>query len=127
MKKLLIMLFVVLFTSITGVSAKSLQNEPVYLVLKTDEIKLKLDLGNITNSSSKEITERINQFFSKSFPKNAELTCSVSVKGSINVGFGEISIEVTVSGPCSEIKKEGKKIATQLLNEIKSYIGDAFS
>lgn len=126
MKKILIMLIAVLVTSITNTSAKNSQNISLVFAKNTDEINLKLDLGNVTNLSEKEIKSKIYTFLDKNIPSNSELQCSLTLKASVDVGVAEIEIEITVSGPCSEMATKGKKIANDFMNEVKKAVKDAF-
>ncbi|SUB78709.1 hypothetical protein [Porphyromonas macacae] len=76
-----------------------------------------VDLGDITNISKEEVANAINDFISQ-IP-SSELDCSVTVKAEINGIVVKGSIEVTVSGPCSEVRKKGREIAEQVIAEIK--------
>ncbi|WP_395626141.1 hypothetical protein [Daejeonella sp.] len=122
MKRKLMMLMFVVFTSIATLSAKNLTVKDVVKNKSVDAIELKIDLGNVTNMSVKEINSKINAFISKNTPNNSELQCSVTVKATVNVGVAEVEISVTVSGNCSEIKKSGKVIAGQIVEEISDYL-----
>lgn len=113
---------VVVFTSIASLSAKNLTVKDVVNNKSEDAIDLKIDLGNITNMSKKEILAKIGQNITINTPDNVELQCSVTVKAKVNVGVAEIEISVTVSGNCSEIRKSGKVIAGQIVEEISDYL-----
>lgn len=122
MKRKLMMLMVVVFTSIATLSAKNLTVKDVVKNKSVDAIELKIDLGNITNMSEKEILAKIGENIRLNTPDNAELQCSVTVKAKVDVGVAEVEISVTVSGNCSEIKKSGKVIAGQIVEEISDYL-----
>ena len=126
MKKILIMLIAVIITSITSVSAKNSQVVSRVSVKNTDEINLKIDLGNVTNMSNMEIESKINKFLAKNIPNNSELQCSLTLKASVDVGVAEVEIEITVSGPCSEMATKGKKIANDFMNQVKEAVKNAF-
>jgi hypothetical protein len=50
---------------------------------------------------------------------SAELQCEVSITAEISIGVIKANVTVKVSGPCSEIRKDGKNIANQILQDIK--------
>jgi hypothetical protein len=120
------MLVAVIITSITSVSAKNSQNALAVSVKNADEINLKLDLGNVTHMTEQEIKAEINNFLTKSIPTNSELQCSLTLKASVDVGVAEIEIEITVSGPCSEMASKGKKIANEFMSQVKEAVKQAF-
>ena len=95
-------------------------------VKNTDEINLKIGLGNVTNMSNMEIESKINKFLAKNIPNNSELQCSLTLKASVDVGVAEVEIEITVSGPCSEMATKGKKIANDFMNQVKEAVKNAF-
>ncbi len=113
-----------MITSIASVSAKNAQVVSMVSVANTDEINLKLDLGNVTNISDKEIKSKINNFLTKNIPANSELECSLTLKASIDVGVAEV--EITVSGPCSEMALKGKKIANDFMVQVTEAVKKAF-
>lgn len=126
MRKFLFLIVAILVTSITNLSAKEgLASKNPLPVVKSDEIVLKLDLGKMTDMSSSEIQKRIYEFIEKNISKTSELTCTVTVTGTVDVGIAEFEISVSVSGPCAEVAKEGKNIATRILNEITDTIKKA--
>ena len=94
------------------------------IVNVSNELILTLSLWDLTEKSPKEINLLIQNFLDKEL-KNVDdlLQCKVSVKGSVGVGRNYFEIHVEVSGPCSEIKKQGKAIAKQVLQEIKDELG----
>ena len=126
MKKILIMLVAVLFTSIASVSAKNSRVVAKVSVKNTDEINLKLNLGNVTNMSQAEIESKVSKFLTKNIRTSSELQCSLTLKASVDVGVAEVEIEVTVSGPCSEMATKGKKLANDFMNQVKEAVKSAF-
>jgi hypothetical protein len=120
------MLVAVIVTSITSVSAKNSQVFSKVSVKNTDEINLKINLGNVTNRSEVEIESAINKFLTKNIPSNSELQCSLTLKASVDVGVAEVEIEITVSGPCSEMATKGKKFANDFMNQVKDAVKAAF-
>lgn len=89
----------------------------------TQKIKLELNLGNLNDISETEMEARVNDFLAKNLSAvDDELDCSVTVTGSVTVGFASFEVSVTVSGPCSEIKKAGGAIANDILDQVKAYI-----
>ena len=97
------------------------------IVNVSNELILTLNLGDLTEKSPKEINLLIQNFLDKEL-KNVddELHCKVSVRGSVGVGRNYVEINVEVSGPCSEIRKHGRAIAKQVLQQIKDELGDRF-
>lgn len=86
----------------------------------SNELILTIDLGDLTKKSSKEINTLIGNFLDEKL-KNVddELQCKVTAKGSVGVGRNYVEISVEVSGPCSEIRKEGQAIANEILKQVK--------
>ena len=85
--------------------------------INDNSIDIVLNLGDLDQYTDKEITEIIEKALVSI--ADEELTCTVTVTGSVNIGVATVEISVSVSGPCAEIKKNGNEIATQVLNEIK--------
>lgn len=118
--KLLAFLLVFLFASQLGM-ASSVNNTSV--VQTKPSLSYNLDLGDITDMDFDQVSLKIDEFLKTSLPTSPEaqeLTCSVTVEGTLSAKFVELKISVTVSGPCSEVVKAGKTIATMVLNEVKS-------
>lgn len=86
----------------------------------SNELILTIDLGDLTKKTTKEINTLIGKFLEKEL-KNVddELQCKVTAKGSVGVGRNYVEISVEVSGPCSEIRKEGQAIANEILKQVK--------
>jgi len=126
MKKILILLVAVIITSIAVVSAKNSQVVSKVSVQNTDGISLKLNLGNVTNVSEMELESKISKFLTKNIPVNSELECSLTLKASVDVGVADIEIEITVSGPCSEMATKGKKLANDFMIQVKEAVKAAF-
>ncbi len=81
-----------------------------------------IDLGDITNMTESELSETISRLLETNLsPLPAALQCSVTVSAKFTCGLGEISVSVTVSGDCSEVRSAGKSIANQIIDDIKSY------
>ena len=88
--------------------------------LNQDKVEISISLGDITNKTEDEINSELEKILNPLFKDlKDELECSISVKGTVNVGVAKVEITVEVSGPCSEVRSEGKKIANQILKEIK--------
>lgn len=127
MKKLIMPSLVSLLLLFSVGSFNSLSAATPSSTIKGEEMELKLDLGNITNKSQKEIEQMIHSFIDKNLKGvPTELQCKVSVSGKVDVGVAEFEITVEVSGPCSEVRAKGKQIANQLLNDVIDAIKDAF-
>ena len=64
--------------------ANKTENEEAYTSIHSEEIELTLDLGDLTNKSQEEINQSISNLISKNLKSvDAELQCTVTVKGSI--------------------------------------------
>ncbi len=50
------------------------------------------------------------------------LQCSVSAKGTLDLGLISFEITVTVSGDCNEVKASGQQIANDILQAFIAYI-----
>jgi len=120
MKKIYSLIFAILLISTATLRAKTqVHQTTVSFLNKTDQLDLKLDLGDLSKMSQKDIDVKINKFITENVPKNAVLQCSVTVKGTVSVGVATVEISVTVSGTCDEIAKAGSQIANQVLNAVK--------
>lgn len=93
-----------------------------------DNILVYIDLGDITNISETDVSNRVNAPFtdirsdSESVTSYEELTCTVKVSGSVGVGSNKISIDITISGPCSEVQAEAKKLLKAIKKEVKDLL-----
>lgn len=126
MKKLFILsVFVLSLLSLSAIAndAKSVSVQKKEVTLQNE--KYSLNLGNLQKLSDKEVESRIEHFVN-SIPKNEDLTCSLTITGSISVKVVEFEISVTISGPCSEVRAKGKELANQILQEVKNYIKSHF-
>ena len=116
---LLMVLFVVFSSSFASANAKS-DKTPTGIIQAQN---VTIALGDITNRTDCEVAEAISELTNSCLTTpNKVLQCSITVGASIHIGPAYISISVTVSGDCSEIRTEGEKIAKEILEEIKRYI-----
>lgn len=124
MKKLIFSIIAVSMIYTTAFAGSTRAEFPVKLESKkSDKVKLTFDLGNITKLSKTELESKISEKLQILNNLPDELECSITVKGELNLGpIGSVSVEVTVSGPCSEVRKEGKAIAEQILKEIQDAV-----
>ena len=112
-----------------GNTAFAVNNSDNYLTnLKNQDLKLALNLGDVTNLSKAEINLRIQDFFSKTLSnyENETLDCEVTVTATIDIGVGSVEVSVTVSGPCNEVIANGSAIANNIINQITKIIKDKF-
>lgn len=124
-KKLFFILFLIVAShSFAATNNISYNNNKTNVL--SNEVSVKIDLGDLTKSTDKEVRDKINSLISKTLKDvDAELTCSVTVKGTVSVGVAEVEISVTVSGPCSEVKAAGTEIANQVLDAAKQALKKA--
>lgn len=116
---LLMVLFVVFSSSFASANAKS-DKTPTGSIQSQN---VTIALGDITNRTDCEVAEAISELTNSCLTTpNKALQCSITVGASIHIGLAEISVSVTVSGDCSEIRTEGEKLAKEILEEIKRYI-----
>lgn len=86
---------------------------------KCDDIQILIDLGKITDISDIDLYNRIEVFFMSqmsditSVDSAEEVTCTITVRGSVGVGKNSIEIEVTVTGPCNEVAAKAKLLLKQ--------------
>ncbi|CAL2094086.1 conserved exported protein of unknown function [Tenacibaculum sp. 190524A02b] len=93
--------------------------------LKSQTISLKLDLGDITNLSKEEISNRVQAFLLEKISNEDELLeCEVSVTASLTVGVATGSITVKVKGDYSKIKQEAKEIVDKLIDDLRKALTD---
>lgn len=120
MKKVLMMLIAIVAITVSEGSAKTLTSNLGFEKLKS-QTEFVLDLGSIDALTAAEIEQKVEEFIQNNVP-NVQLNCTITVKGSVNVGIVEFEIEVSVTGSCAEIAKSGKKIANQILSDVTSAI-----
>lgn len=95
--------------------------------MKNPELNLKIDLGDISGKTDTDLEQEIAHYFESMIPIDvADLQCKVTVSGEISVGSMSFKIEVEVSGDCATIARNGRSIATMVLNEVKSEIKKIF-
>ena len=127
MKKLLLGLIATVMISISGFARVLPLNNPELSIIKElpQEVQIEYSYGNIKVFTSKTFkSEGLEmQVFIESELKKMEsklnslsyadklLTCTATV----HVGTANNYIEVTITGPCSEIAAQVKKIRQQLL------------
>lgn len=87
-----------------------------------DDVKITLDLGKITNLTESELSKRVNEKLSILDKIDDELTCTVTVKGEIDLKVESASVEVSISGRCSEIRGKGKEIVEQLMEDMRDAV-----
>jgi hypothetical protein len=120
MKKVFFALTCILIGSTVFANSNTIKFENPGIVSISNEIELTLDLGDLTNKPKEKINKVVEYFISKNLQSvDDQLHCKITVKGRINVGVGTVEISVEVSGPCSEIKKNGKEIAGMILDAVK--------
>lgn len=79
-----------------------------------------LDLGDLSGRSEADIEVLVRGFIEEHLSLvPADLNCKVSVTGKVTVGVASIDITVEVSGPCSQVRAQGRQIANQVLSELK--------
>ena len=88
---------------------------------RSTDVYLTIELGDLTTMNSLEIENKIVRLVESKIP-SLQLNCTITVKGSVNVGIAEFEIEVSVTGTCDEIAKSGKKIASNILSQVTSLL-----
>jgi len=122
MKKIIIAIFA-LFV-FTASSFAAISNNELAATSSKSQVSRIIILGDVTGLSDESISQRIQETLDQN--NDDELTCSLTVKGTIDIGVFEFEITVTISGPCSEVKRDGKRIANEILNEVKGALEKAF-
>ncbi len=121
MKKIILLLMVLFVVSNIGFASNNAKINKTQTV--APQVKnISIDLGDITNMTTCELTHLINGIIVNGFPDLPVLQCSVTVSAEMQIGIAKISISVTVSGDCSEIRHAGAEIAQQLIAAIKAEI-----
>lgn len=126
MKKLFVLSALVL--SLLSVSLVSYGSNAAPLVKKEavdQKIQYSLNLGDLTKLSDQQIENAIEKFVN-AIDQGDELTCTITVTGSVGIGLAKFEVSVSVSGPCGEIRAKGRELATEILNEVKDYIKSHF-
>ena len=86
----------------------------------SNRVDLSISLGKITAKDQLDV-QMIDKIITSELQSySAELTCSVTVSAEVSVGIAKFTVEVSVSGPCAEIRKSGTAIANQILSEVTS-------
>lgn len=107
--------------------ANTLTNSSI-IEYEDGNILIEIELGDITDMSKADLYDKMDASFTKQMPTidsvapNEELTCTVKVTGSVGVGSNKIAIEVSVSGPCSKVRAEAKKLLAEIKEEVKALI-----
>jgi hypothetical protein len=79
-----------------------------------------LNLGHITLNNVKQANQELENFFLR-IANEDELECTVKVKGKITVGVAEFEVEVSVTGPCGEVRQQALEFLN-LMSGIQSVI-----
>lgn len=116
MKKIIFMI-VAIVAAFVGTAQSASQP----LGINNSDVHLTIELGDLTTMSTLEIENKIVQLVESKIP-TLQLNCTITVKGSVNVGVAEFEIEVSVTGTCDEIAKSGKKIASNILSQVTSLL-----
>ena len=127
MRKLLLGLIATFMISVSGFASVLPLNTPELSIIKElpQEVQIQYSYGNMkvfTSKTFKSEGSEMQIFIDSELNKmestlnslnnaNELLTCTATVR----VGTANNYIEVTVSGPCSEIAAQDKKIRQQLL------------
>ncbi|MCX6220448.1 MAG: hypothetical protein NTZ69_05620 [Bacteroidia bacterium] len=121
MKKIILLLMVLFVVSSIGFASNDAKIDKTQTV--APQVKnISIDLGDITNMTTCELTQLINGIIVTGLPDLPVLQCSVTVKANLNIGLFSFEITVTVSGDCAEIRASGTAIAYQIIAAIKSYL-----
>lgn len=116
MKKQILYVFITLFTlAFSGTTYAA--NQTSVNLENSSNLIIQIDLGDITNTSDEELTAVFSDL-NFSVDETTELTCTITVKGSVGVGSNYVEISISVSGPC----EEARKMANQLLKDVKEMV-----
>lgn len=116
MKKILILFFFVFALGISAVQA----NFDIPKLETPQAFCFAIDLGSLDALSDDELTARIESEFESNVPSAPELICTVTITGSVGVGENKIVIEVSVTGPCNEVRAEAVRIMRELKKMLTS-------
>jgi hypothetical protein len=122
MKKYILGLIAFAMISFSGFASTDVNSEK----LATNVSKVNnftLDLGNVTKMTDSELSLLTNKFFETNLaPLPNPLQCTITIKGTVDVGVASFEITITVSGDCSEVAataaaafKTAKDLLTKLL------------
>ena len=84
-----------------------------------DSVSYRINLGDITNTSDAKISETIQKFIETNVNPTSEVKCSITVTFAVGDSPLKYDVSFTVSGPCNEIYAKGKKVADELIEEMK--------
>nr|WP_320039018.1 hypothetical protein [uncultured Bacteroides sp.] len=130
MKKIFLLLaFTFLSASLSTLFAADKVSQSNFSSNLENKLALTVNLGDISNLSSSEIANKIDTSIENMYPEQktdesqaAELECTVSVTVTAGVGSNTIAVTATVTGPCSRVRAEARKMATQLVAEVKKLL-----
>lgn len=115
MKKILLFLVCVLGAITNYASAESpLTTSNLDFTFKEiTHVKFVLDLGIISEATLESGTTAIDDLFQLE-EQESKLECSITLKGKLGIGGTGVEVEVTVSGPCDEVKEKAKEMLREL-------------
>lgn len=119
MKKIILSLALAIATA-TSVNANTVDTATP-LVTKVGEVKITLNLGNITHLKKSEIKLKIKDLLNgmDQFDAQPDLLFKVNVKASADSkDFKNLQIEASVSGEGKAVRKEVKSLSNILFNSI---------
>ena len=125
MKKIILPLMVLFVVFNIGYASNDAKIDKTQTV--SPQVKnISIDLGDITNMTTCELTQLINGIIVTGFPELPVLQCSVTVTGKFTYMGAEISVSVTVSGDCAEVRSSGAAIAQQVIDAVRSFFEKYF-
>lgn len=125
MKKIISLLMVLFVVSSIGFASNNAKIDKTQTA--SPQVKnITVDLGDITNMTTCELTQLINGIIVTGIPDLPVLQCSVTVNGKFTYMGAEISVSVTVSGDCAEVRSSGAAIAQQVIDGVRSFFEKYF-
>ena len=121
MKNILLLVMLLFVASSVGFASNKVEIDKA--LTETSQIKsISINLGDITQLNETELLQLITESISNKLPGLPVLQCSVSVVAEINIGVTKISVTVTVSGDCAEVRAAGIEIANQVIAALKAQL-----
>jgi hypothetical protein len=84
----------------------------------SNDQKISINLGDITNMSEQTIQEKIEASLQQI--NNEDLDCEIKISGDVKIFFFSVHIEITVKGPCQEVLQKASNIAKTLMENVKN-------
>jgi len=102
------------FMLAVGISAQA----ETSLQQSAEKVEYVIKLGDITDMSDEMLEDVLSSLISDKILED-ELQCTITVTASVETDSMKIELTASVTGECDKARKEAKKLANQLLTDMK--------